>query len=110
MYTYIVMQRTQIYLSEEEARILDRLARERGQTRSHLIREAIREQYMATGLTDDRFYQILDEAFGAWKDETEEDRVERDRWLTQLRGPGLGYKIAALRGEPAPDPAKDRSR
>jgi predicted transcriptional regulator len=108
MYTYIV-QRTQIYLTEEEARTLDRLAKERRQTRSHLIREAIRETY-GTRRSHDEFMRVLDAAFGAWVDRTPEEAAERDRWLRDLRGPGLGYKIAALRGEPMPDPEKDRSR
>ena len=40
MYTYIV-QRTQIYLSDLDAKALDRMARRTGRTRSQLIREAI---------------------------------------------------------------------
>jgi predicted DNA-binding protein len=46
MYTYI-MERTQIYLTTEQAEVLDRLAAARGTTRSHLIREAIDTQYVA---------------------------------------------------------------
>jgi predicted transcriptional regulator len=109
MYTYIV-QRTQIYLSEHEARTLDRLAKERGQTRSHLIREAIRETYLGGRISDEEFEAALDEAFGAWADETPEQAAERDQWLRNLRGPGLGYEIAAMRGEPMPDLDKDLSR
>ena len=44
MYTYIV-ERTQIYLSREQADALDREAKRTGTTRSHLIREAIAEKY-----------------------------------------------------------------
>ncbi len=109
MYTYIV-QRTQIYLSEDEAGTLDRLAKERGQTRSHLIREAIHEAYMTHRISDEEFEAALDEAFGAWADETPEQAAERDQWLRNLRGPGLGYKIAAMRGEPPPSPDEDQSR
>ena len=39
------MERTQIYLTEAQARELDRRARRRGTTRSHLIREAV-DQYI----------------------------------------------------------------
>jgi predicted transcriptional regulator len=108
MYTYI-MQRTQIYLTEDEARTLDRLAKERGQTRSHLIREAIHASY-GTQRSHRDFTRILEAAAGAWRDATPEARRERDRWLRQLRGPGLGYKIATLRVEPEPDPTMDQSR
>ena len=47
MYTYI-MQRTQIYLTSREAAALDAAARQTGQTRSHLIREAIEAVYLGT--------------------------------------------------------------
>lgn len=106
MYTYIV-QRTQIYLTEDEARTLDRLAKERGQTRSHLVREAIRQTYLGGRLSDEEFEAALDGAFGAWAEAHGEDRAA---YLKDLRGPGLGYKIAAMRGEPMPDPDKDQSR
>lgn len=46
MYMYIV-ERTQIYLSREQADALDREAKRMGTTRSHLIREAIEEKYAA---------------------------------------------------------------
>ncbi|MEO7119241.1 MAG: CopG family transcriptional regulator [Candidatus Limnocylindrales bacterium] len=39
------MERTQIYLTTEEAELLDRLAVERKTTRSSLIRDAIDQQY-----------------------------------------------------------------
>jgi hypothetical protein len=110
VYTYIVMERTQIYLAEDEIAELDRRARASGTTRSHLIREAIRETYMAGRLSDEEFEAALDEAFGAWTDETPEEAEERDHWLQNLRGPGLGYKIAEMLGEPMPDPEQDGSR
>ncbi len=107
MYTYIAMQRTQIYLTEDEARTLDRLAKERGQTRSHLIREAIRETYLSGRISDEEFEAALAAGFGAWKELPGEDR---SAYLRDLKGPGLGYKIAKMRGEPPPDPEKDLSR
>lgn len=51
MYRYIV-ERTQIYLSREQADILDREAKRTGTTRSHLIREAIAEKYGTQRDTD----------------------------------------------------------
>ena len=65
VYTYI-MQRTQIYLGEVEARILDRLARRTGRTRSQLIREAIEAAYV-----DARSPQAIEAALvetaGSWR-------------------------------------------
>ena len=95
MYIYIV-HRTQIYLTEEEARTLDRLAKERGQTRSHLIREAIREKY-GSRPSHVEFQAVLDRVAGAWNDETDDQREERDRWLRQTAWPG-----SRLQDRPAP--------
>ncbi len=39
------MQRTQVYLSDEELDLLDRAAERTGASRSELIRRAIRERY-----------------------------------------------------------------
>lgn len=85
MYTYI-MERTQIYLSREQATALDREARRRGTTRSHLIREAIEAHYGA-----DRDASEVREALrataGLWSDrpETGEAYVERLRSGRRLR-------------------------
>lgn len=65
MYTYIV-ERTQIYLSRDQAAALDREAKRRGQTRSHLIREAIDRTYLA-GQDAEAFATALDSSFGAWQ-------------------------------------------
>jgi len=109
MYTYIV-QRTQIYLTQDEAGALDREARRTGHTRSHLIREAIRDKYLASGLSDEEFERLLNEAAGAWAGETDEEREQRDGWLRALRGPGLGKKIDRLRGEIHSDPDQEPRR
>jgi predicted transcriptional regulator len=103
MYIYIV-QRTQIYLTDDEARTLDRLATERGQTRSHLIREAIRETY-GTSRSADEFARALDAAFGSWIDRTDAERDERDRWVRDLHGPGLGLRDTRESSEPEHDGA-----
>jgi predicted DNA-binding protein len=84
MYIYIV-DRTQIYLSRGQARVLDREAQRRGTTRSHLIREAIDNAY-AEEVSRDSFLEALELAAGTWTDrrETGEEYVERirsgDRW------------------------------
>jgi predicted transcriptional regulator len=86
MYTYIV-ERTQIYLSREQAAALDREARRRGTTRSHLIREAIEEAYVV----DPDRQRVLDglrASAGAWKGRTEggEAYVEGLRTGERLSG------------------------
>ncbi len=63
MYT---MQRTQIYLSEEELARLDREAERTGRTRSRLIRDAINRAY-AHQVDMEEFERVLRDAAGAWK-------------------------------------------
>jgi predicted transcriptional regulator len=63
MYT---MQRTQIYLSEDELARLDREAVRTGRTRSRLIRDAINRAY-AHQVDMDEFERVLRESAGAWK-------------------------------------------
>jgi hypothetical protein len=85
MYTYIV-ERTQIYLSAEQAAALDREARRTGTTRSHLIREAIGRAY-AADIKREEFLAALDASAGAWKGRSEsgEEYVERIRSGDRLR-------------------------
>jgi hypothetical protein len=77
---YIVMERTQIYLSERHTRELDRRARQRGTTRSHLIREAV-DQYLGPVWDPDRFIAALDAFAGTWADRDDLDAMyeELDR-------------------------------
>jgi hypothetical protein len=84
MYTYIV-ERTQIYLSREQADALDREARRRGTTRSHLIREAIDEAYVVDP-DRQRLLAGLRASAGAWRNrpETGEEYVERLRSSERL--------------------------
>jgi hypothetical protein len=89
MYTYIV-ERTQIYLSKEQATALDREARRRGTTRSHLIREAIEERYRS-GRPRDDVLEVLKETAGIWKrrrgtGEEYVDRMRSGRRLRELSG------------------------
>lgn len=85
MYTYIV-ERTQIYLSKAQATALDREARRRGTTRSHLIREVIEERYGAD-LDLDHVKRVLKATAGLWSDrkETGEEYVEKIRTGRKLR-------------------------
>lgn len=88
------MERTQIYLSKGQTRELDRRARQRGMTRSHLIREAV-EQYLSQTWDPERFNVALDAFAGIWADRDDLDelyadlkRRDRDR-LTRLWGDRL---------------------
>ena len=63
MYT---MQRTQIYLSEDELARLDREVERTGWTRSRLIRDAINRTY-AHQVDMEEFERVLRENAGAWK-------------------------------------------
>jgi len=67
MYDPYIMRRTQIYLEERQAEALARRAQARGETASHVIREAI-NRYLAE--PDDeaerlaRYREVVDETFG----------------------------------------------
>ena len=85
MYTYIV-ERTQIYLSREQAAALDREAKRTGTTRSHLIREAIEARY-GPDRSGDEVREALRATAGLWSDRPEsgEAYVERTRSGRRLR-------------------------
>lgn len=101
MYTYIV-ERTQIYLSKEQAAALDREARRRGTTRSHLIREAIDRTYAADP-DRERVLAGLRASAGAWRDraETGEEYVER------IRSTGRMVRLWAWRDDEESEPEQD---
>jgi predicted DNA-binding protein len=83
MYTYSV-ERTQIYLSREQASALDQEAKRIGTTRSHLIREAIAEKY---GTHRDRsaIRAALEASAGAWQGRDEDGAAYVDRLRTGRR-------------------------
>ena len=74
---YIAMDRTQIYLSEGQTRELEQHARQRGVTRSHLIREAV-EQYLGQTWDPERFNAALDAVAGMWADRDDLDELYAD--------------------------------
>ena len=79
-----IMERTQIYLSAEETDALDRIAAERGVTRSHLIREAIHARYVyARESQRMRMLAVIDQLGGPWEGRSDitdgETYVERSR-------------------------------
>ncbi len=59
------MKRTQIYLTEQERKALERLSEERGTSKSSLIREAI-DQYLVEEKKDWR--EAVRGIRGMWKD------------------------------------------
>jgi len=60
------MVRTQIYLSDEEARALEREARASGRTKSRLIRDAIDRVYLGEKDADE-VLRSLETPAGAWR-------------------------------------------
>lgn len=96
MYTYIV-ERTQIYLSREQAAALDREARRTGTTRSHLIREAIEARF-ATGKDRKRVARALAATAGLWRDRPETGEA----YVGRLR---TGRRLRELYSENAPERA-----
>ena len=83
MYIYIV-ERTQIYLSREQAAALDREAKRTGTTRSHLIREAIEARY-GTDRDADAVREALRATAGLWSDRPQTGDAYVDRLRTGRR-------------------------
>lgn len=92
MYDPYIMRRTQIYLSEEQGRYLERRSKATGSTISQLVRSAIDATYLGKRSLDNaERARIARSTAGAWKDfpETGEEYVER------IRGAG---RLARLHG------------
>ena len=71
------MDRTQIYLTQAQTRELDRRAKQRGTTRSHVIRDAL-DQYLGPTWDPERFIAALDDFAGIWADRTDLDAMYAD--------------------------------
>src|SRR5262245_31396622 len=82
VYIY-TMERTQIYLNEWEREALDRRAEESGQTRSHVIREAIAAYLQQP--TVNEFEQAVLASYGAWKNRKGEDAVDGATYVERIR-------------------------
>ncbi len=88
------MIRTQIYLSAEEKRGLQKLAKTRASSQSELIREAI-DEYLRIHTLEAKL-QVLRETAGLWKDRTDIDslygklRKETERYPA---GGGIGGQV-----------------
>jgi hypothetical protein len=92
MYNRYIMRRTQIYLTEEQGRLLEGRSQATGRTISQLIRDAIDATY-ARGrrLSRPEQVRLARQTAGAWTDfaETGAEYVER------VRG---GRRLARLHG------------
>ena len=103
MYTYITMERTQIYLTVEETAALDRIATERGVTRSHLIREAIDATYGSPHRSQrDRLLAVLDDLGPLWRDR--DDLPDGETYVERIRA---GLPVS---GRTSGRPGRVRSR
>jgi len=78
MYIYIVV-RTQIYLTRSIDTALGRVARKTGRTKSHLIRDAIEQVYIAAG-GPTRIDDALTASAGAWK-----RRISGAKYVSRMR-------------------------
>ena len=89
----VIMERTQIYLSEGQTRELDRRARRQGTSRSALIREAV-GQYLGPTWDAEGFISALRDFQGIWADRDDIDAIyadlrrrERERLADLMRDP-----------------------
>ena len=80
------MQRTQISLTDEERKLLDREAERSGRSIASLIREAVRRTYGRERSAEEDL-TALRQGFGAWRDHEEDGAtyVERMRSGRRLR-------------------------
>lgn len=85
MYIYI-MNRTQIYLTDEEEKALSRRARKTGRSKSDLIREAIDSNYLTAAADATAFIEVLEKTAGAWTGRSETGA----QYVNKLRSGRLG--------------------
>lgn len=92
VYNLYIMRRTQIYLTDEQGRLLEERSRARGRTISQLIRDAIDEAY-APGRPMSRAERVrlARRTAGAWAEFAESgaqfvDRIRGARRLARLHG------------------------
>lgn len=66
MYIYI-MNRTQIYLTDDEEKALTDRAKKTGRSKSDLIRQAIDVTYLSAATNTKDLLKVLERTAGAWK-------------------------------------------
>ncbi len=72
------MERTQIYLTQEQSRAVEAIAAQRGQTKSEVIRTAI-NRFLAENLVSER-RTLMHQAAGIWA-----DRDDLPQFFEELR-------------------------
>jgi len=83
MYTTYIMRRTQIYITDEQAQVLERRSRASGKTISDLIRAAIDDAHRPRrALSRADRVRVARETAGAWREFSESGR----RYVERLRG------------------------
>jgi hypothetical protein len=92
MYDVYIVQRTQIYLTEEQGRRLERRSRATGLTISQLIRDAIDAAYAGTKAPSrDARLRVARRTAGAWSASPETGTA----YVERIRGTG---RLARLHG------------
>lgn len=77
-----MMERTQIYLTQEERKALRKLAQRDNKSQSEIIREAL-NRYIDDELKDEDAAELLEKSFGIWS-----DRDDLDDFFENLRREG----------------------
>ena len=77
------MQRTNIFLTEEQQRRLQRLAKEEGVSKSSLIRQIL-DEALAITKTTVSVEEVVRSSSGIWADRTEDELQEVLRWRREV--------------------------
>ncbi len=83
------MQRTNIYLSDEQQRLLSARARTEGISKAELIRRILDESLGLRTTTTSKL-EAVDATAGIWSDRTDEELAAAFRWRTDDRLERLG--------------------
>lgn len=85
------MTRTQVYLGDDERKILDRISKATGASASELIRQAIRSTYRIE-LTREERLEALRRSAGIWADR----EFTGAEYVDAIRGKGVGAGLRSL--------------
>lgn len=85
------MTRTQVYLGDDERKILDRISKATGASASELIRQAIRSTYRVE-LTREERLEALRRSAGIWADR----EFTGAEYVDAIRGKGVGEGLRSL--------------
>lgn len=87
----MAMTRTQVYLGDDERKILDRISKATGASASELIRQAIRSTYRME-LTREERLEALRRSAGIWADR----EFTGAEYVDAIRGKGVGEGLRSL--------------